>query len=363
MMETTLTISDKLARSLMCIAAPYEKLITEEREQLHDEQAARSEKYKIGIKERSNLTPPAGFPEDPDEYGDPVNYRYPIDDLHIRAALSYWNQEKNRDDYTDAERNIITERIVRAAVASDEIETVSYQADDSTYVALPEDLKMQLAGYEEKTKRAPIMETPIEDIAPSMLRDATDDELGKVHTSLHELMAFATNEDEKAKSNTDDLVQAHMFVVEEFTARELDHPFIGDGLDKSLPADMKNKTEFVPIAKVDDEKHLVYGVVYAPDKVDAHDEYADAETIEKMAHLFMQEYGQIDVMHDENDRDDLYVVESYIAPGDFDLGGQDVTKGSWVLVTKVMDPDIWKKVKSGELAGYSWGGVAIAENN
>ena len=51
-----------------------------------------------------------------DEFADPVNYRYPIDEAHIKAALSYWAKEKNRKQYTDKEVQIITERILRAAV-------------------------------------------------------------------------------------------------------------------------------------------------------------------------------------------------------------------------------------------------------
>ncbi|MGQ7174092.1 XkdF-like putative serine protease domain-containing protein, partial [Escherichia sp. R-CC3] len=37
----------------------------------------------------------------------------------------------------------------------------------------------------------------------------------------------------------------------------------------------------------DEEKRLVYGIVYEPDTLDAHGDFTDAETIEKAAHEFM----------------------------------------------------------------------------
>jgi len=79
-------------------------------------QEARSSKYKISIKENGHVTKPSEYSNLGDEdFADPVNYKYPIDEEHIRAALSYWAMEKNRKDYTDDEIKIITKRILKAA--------------------------------------------------------------------------------------------------------------------------------------------------------------------------------------------------------------------------------------------------------
>jgi len=79
-------------------------------------QIARSIKYNIGIKDNGNLTKPAEYENiDDDEFADPVNYKYPIDAEHIKAALSYWGMDKNRDGYTEEEIKIITKRILTAA--------------------------------------------------------------------------------------------------------------------------------------------------------------------------------------------------------------------------------------------------------
>lgn len=116
----------------------------------------------------------------------------------------------------------------------------------------------------------------------------------------------------------------------------------------------------VKVIKSDDEeKRLVYGIVYEPDTIDAHGDFADAKTIEKAAHEFMLKYRQIDKNHDfvagvgE-------VVESYIAPADMELNGEPVKKGTWILTTKA-DEETWEAVKKGEFQGYSLAGVAETE--
>ncbi|MCC2414044.1 XkdF-like putative serine protease domain-containing protein [Bacillus sp. FSL W8-0519] len=116
----------------------------------------------------------------------------------------------------------------------------------------------------------------------------------------------------------------------------------------------------VKVIKSEDEaERLVYGIVYEPDTIDAHGDFADAKTIEKAAHEFMLKYRQIDKNHDfvagvgE-------VVESYIAPADMELNGEPVKKGTWILTTKA-DEETWESVKKGEFQGYSLAGVAETE--
>lgn len=116
----------------------------------------------------------------------------------------------------------------------------------------------------------------------------------------------------------------------------------------------------VKVIKSDDEaERLVYGIVYEPDTIDAHGDFADAKTIEKAAHEFMLKYRQIDKNHDfvagvgE-------VVESYIAPADMELNGEPVKKGTWILTTKA-DEETWEAVKKGEFQGYSLAGIAETE--
>lgn len=118
----------------------------------------------------------------------------------------------------------------------------------------------------------------------------------------------------------------------------------------------------VQIAKVDDTKHIVIGVVYQPDVEDAHGDMMDAVEIEKAAHLFMenQHTYNIDKQHDL-DADKGYVVESYIAPCDMEIGDQVIAKGSWVAGVKVTDNDTWEDIQKGEITGFSMWGVGKRE--
>ena len=135
-------------------------------------------------------------------------------------------------------------------------------------------------------------------------------------------------------------------------------------LDEARGSDELEKVWFertVPIAKIDDEKRIVYGVVYEPDVADSHDDEMTAAEIEKAAHSFMSRYakatGHLGTDHIEaSSPDEVTVIESYLAPEPFKLGTQDVSKGSWVLGAKIHDDALWKGVKSGQFTGWSFEG-------
>lgn len=106
-------------------------------------------------------------------------------------------------------------------------------------------------------------------------------------------------------------------------------------------------------AKEADEKKLVYGIVYEPDTVDAHGDFMTAAEIEKAAHGFLKDAREIDKQHDFQGGVGE-VVESYVAPADFEMNGETIKKGSWVLVTKASQ-EVWEqKVK---LPVIQWQGL------
>lgn len=109
--------------------------------------------------------------------------------------------------------------------------------------------------------------------------------------------------------------------------------------------------------KQDEALRLVYGVVYPPEEVDADEEWASIEEIRKAAHAFLAEVRAIKVQHLIK-KDSISIVESYTAPVEFSIDEQVVPKGSWVMVTKVWDDDVWGLVVKGELTGYSMAGFA-----
>ncbi|WP_336737396.1 XkdF-like putative serine protease domain-containing protein [Bacillus altitudinis] len=114
--------------------------------------------------------------------------------------------------------------------------------------------------------------------------------------------------------------------------------------------------EIKVIAKADDAQRLVYGIVYEPNVADAHGDFMTPEEIEKAAHGFLKDAREIDKQHDFQ-AGVGEVVESYIAPSDFEMGDEMIKKGSWVLVTKASD-EIWEQIQKGEITGYSMAGTA-----
>jgi len=108
------------------------------------------------------------------------------------------------------------------------------------------------------------------------------------------------------------------------------------------------------------EKHIVYGVVYEPDEVDTQEDYADAEEIEKAAHLYLEEYGGVSVEHEKLTRQ-VAVCESYLAPVALTFGQEKVKKGGWIMAHHVKSPELQKGVEDGTYTGFSMEGTAVRE--
>lgn len=123
----------------------------------------------------------------------------------------------------------------------------------------------------------------------------------------------------------------------------------------------KKFEKMVPIvpllAKADKDERIVYGIVYEPDEEDSQGDEANAEEIRKAAYQFMEEVQTFKVMH-KGKKVKVRILENYIAPVDFTIEGKSVKKGSWVLVTRILDAKIWKAIKKGKLTGYSMAGYA-----
>jgi len=121
----------------------------------------------------------------------------------------------------------------------------------------------------------------------------------------------------------------------------------------------------------DDEQQIVLGPAMIPDmKIFRKDEitsepyyvFFSAETIKMIAEkYFKNKYiDNNDENHDGDVLPDVFVFESWIKESQFDkstnYGYKDVPVGSWFVSMKVNNPEVWKKVKSGELKGFSVSG-------
>jgi broad specificity phosphatase PhoE/8-oxo-dGTP pyrophosphatase MutT (NUDIX family) len=112
----------------------------------------------------------------------------------------------------------------------------------------------------------------------------------------------------------------------------------------------------VQVLKVDDEKRIVYGIVLEPDVEDSQGDVVSKEDVELAAHRFLYQSAPIGIQHGAMAPDSVRPVESYIAPADFELGGQVVKAGTWVLATHVPDEQLWQAVKKDGFGSYSVAG-------
>ncbi len=105
----------------------------------------------------------------------------------------------------------------------------------------------------------------------------------------------------------------------------------------------------------------------APLKPDTQNDIYSAEDIRKGAHAWMEFYGNVDLQHSWKalGKEKVRPLECFIAPCDFKLGegkaAYDVVKGTWLLGLRVVDDELWKEVKAGEIGAYSIGGTAVRE--
>jgi len=129
-------------------------------------------------------------------------------------------------------------------------------------------------------------------------------------------------------------------------------------LSVMFPDDYMVMKREITILKRDDEKQIVYGIVYEPDVVDAHGDYTDAEEIEKAEHEFLEEYMNISFMHQELINKEARIAECYIAPVDFEWVGRKVKKGTWMMAVHILDSQKWSLVKEGKITGFSMEGTA-----
>lgn len=119
-----------------------------------------------------------------------------------------------------------------------------------------------------------------------------------------------------------------------------------------------SKTIALKTLKDTEEQQIAFAEVYAPGLPDSDGEFMDEDTIRKMAYDFMHDLGlkNIDVGHN-NEKQDACVVESFIAR----KGDPDFLAGSWVVGVHIADPELWGKVKKGEINGFSIEAMVVKE--
>jgi site-specific DNA-adenine methylase len=138
----------------------------------------------------------------------------------------------------------------------------------------------------------------------------------------------------------------------------------------------------MPLVKTAEER-FVLGIVLepndggegAPVDPDTQGDIYSAHEIRRAAHLFMEQYRNLGLMHRRIvPTTKLRILESYIAPIEFAVRSngeiigtadvkpnekvQIVRRGTWLLAMRVVDDRLWQAVKTGKLTGLSIGGSA-----
>ena len=120
----------------------------------------------------------------------------------------------------------------------------------------------------------------------------------------------------------------------------------------------------------DDDERIVVGVAMVPNmyipRVDEEGNqfyvFFSEETVKKIAEKFLKEakHNNTDINHDDNVVQENTLLETWlVSDPEMDKSkslGFDVPKNTWMVSYRVNDEETWKKVKSGELTGWSVAG-------
>ncbi len=151
-----------------------------------------------------------------------------------------------------------------------------------------------------------------------------------------------------------------MFVnIEKELSEILDTGISYDGNEIKLKEEIKRFRKYMPIFDIskNEDQHIVAGIVYSPDEVDSQGDTATEEEIRKAAYRFIEEVQKFKVNH-MGKFIKVKILEFYLAPQNLVVAGQNIKKGSWIMILRIMDEGVWKKIKSGELNGFSLAGKA-----
>lgn len=116
-------------------------------------------------------------------------------------------------------------------------------------------------------------------------------------------------------------------------------------------------TTFGRIIKADEEKHYVTGIVYEPMTEDSQGNFMTEKEIIKAAYYFAKNGNKVDLQHNFEPLDGATVVENWIAKADFEIDGEKVAKGTWLMTVEVTDETVWTGIEKGEITGFSMGGL------
>lgn len=112
----------------------------------------------------------------------------------------------------------------------------------------------------------------------------------------------------------------------------------------------QNNTVEFSVSVIDETRRIIFGEVYAPNKIDAYGWFMEPHEVEKMAHKFMRmDLSKIIDTNHDNVSNGSYPVQSFIARA----GDPTFSEGAWVLGVKITNEALWQQVVAGELNAFS----------
>jgi hypothetical protein len=113
----------------------------------------------------------------------------------------------------------------------------------------------------------------------------------------------------------------------------------------------------IRLTKNDPELGVAYGIVYAPDEIDAQGDSASAEEIRKAAYEFIRwnSADAVDMHHDGRLRNDAFICESWIVKTGDPFFSET---GAWAVGVRLESEELRNAVKSGEIGALSMYGEA-----
>jgi len=216
--------------------------------------------------------------------------------------------------------------------------------------------------FDEPTLQRIRLTDGVEAVVGLLLEDEISNQEGTIEADINELTD--RNKEEEGLAEMKDLHERFNVVMSMF----------GDD-DIPVVATEEGETSTVKsfeILKRDEERRLVFGPVLIPENFDLQEDIIGEDEIENASHNYMIKHSfqndpeflesiglntrsERGYMHTEFNRK-LAVVESYIAPVNFEMNGRPIKKGTWVAVVKVFDDEVWNLVKAGRITGFSIGG-------
>ena len=124
-------------------------------------------------------------------------------------------------------------------------------------------------------------------------------------------------------------------------------------LFEGMPEDMP-----IVKSKRGEEERFVFGVVLEPETADSQGDIYSADEVRSAAHKFLERFQNIGLQHQKIINGHVRILESFVAPSDFNVGAQKIKKGTWLLAVRVLSDALWNDVKSGNITGFSIGGSA-----